>query len=231
MKSELFYILFYVLVLNCPVLAEDVTELIRGLEERYNQVGCLSGRIKRVVSIQEERAEIYGNFNYCRPDSFVINYLIPFKKRIVSNGDSMSITLSDSTNVDLTGKFPMLDFNWKMFRPLLDEYNFSYRWRGEIEGYSDVIVLEGGPNKLEEVELPRILLWLDPNNQRLLRFEGYNRKDACVLILTNNQFTKIDGRYIPSDYTIYFPVAEKEKGEIHTILSNLSVLQNGEPTR
>ena len=206
----------YVVLLFFLFAFSDVNKLIGTLNDNYKQIGCLEGRLKRIVSYGKEEIELYGNFKYCSPESFEIEYLVPFKEKIVSRAGSLIVSPADTNNLPLANKHRIIDFNWGIFPYLSRNYNFSFVWRGKIDDYSDVITLEGGPKRAEEYELPKLTLWIDMDNKRLLRFEGYNQKGACILILTNDKFSKIDNMYIPTQY-IYPLKKEKVKYIPHLV--------------
>jgi len=209
-------------------LENNVDNFLHSILEKYIELDCISGRIQREIIYDDYKIQLFGNFEYCDNNNFKLEYSVPFEKKISVMNGKLEITPPDSSDRLLLGQpndNRFLDFNWGIIDELVEKYNFGFKWRGQIAGYDSVIVLEGVSKILSEIDIPKVMIWIDATTSKLLRFEGYNLKDACVLILTNDEFKNIDDIHIPIRYSIHLPIG-KDKGEIITTLTHIKRKEN-----
>lgn len=208
----------------------SVSEIISKSAEQYSGLGCVEGRIKRRIEFENLSLELLGNFSFCGPDSFEINYLVPYEKYIAVRNDSIFIEspveglkISKQYNelqqggIEING---LMDFPWEFMRYVAERFNFGFVYLGRIENYDSVLVAEGRAKFVEELPYGRIIVWIDTQSLALLRVEGYDNNDKLTFILTIDRTESLSSYLLPTEYTLYLPIEDKQ-GKITTTLSTL----------
>lgn len=211
----------------------DINEIVALAAERAKPQGCIEGRIHRRIEYAGYNAEMLGNFVFCRADSFKIDYIVPYEKTILAQNESIYINapmegvfekyaIIDTLNPKNPGA-GLLDFGFSALDFFAQRYNFGFVYRGKIDKYDSVLVVEGRAKFAENLQVKKVMIWIDLFELKVLRIEGYDYADAILFILTEDKFETLEDYIVPVEYTLYLP-AESAQGKIRTTLSALKIL-------
>lgn len=215
----------------CTVTVDDVVSLVR---EQTLKVETLQGWLSHEIRAEGETEELTGKFYYKVPQKLKIHYVSPEEMFVlcvqetlwtyVPSTDEVNMVRSPGSDLAPGRGEGYMQFILDPITPLLPDYNFSFLWRGSIEDYEEVWVIQGGPSSSES-PISRILFWVDAQMGKVLRAEIYNAKEALVLIVLLSEFSEITPRvWLPGHYSVTAATSEGEVA-IETQLSRLKLNQ------
>ena len=215
----------------CSVTVDEVTSLVG---EQALKVETLEGWVKHEIRAKDEAQQLMGKFYYKAPDKLKIHYVSPEEVFILSIQESLWTYTPSTNEVNVVGpsgddfavsqREGYVQFILDPITPLLPDYSFSFLWKGPVESYDEVWVLQGGP-KASQSSISRLLFWVDARMGKVLRAEVYNTKGALVLIALLDDFGEIEPRlWMPGHYSVSVATSKGDL-EMETWLSRLKVNQ------